>query len=94
MLHDQLAATCEEIGKRYAAGRTGEDVVFTDLNPGQLAAAGGELILKAEKFLFLMQKFKTGGAPLVFGDDGRGCGCFGFHGCEGWLFAGKAVALV
>src|SRR5260221_6999937 len=56
MLDDQLAAASKQIGKRLLADRCIENIGLADLDPGQRAPLGSQLIALPGEFLFLYQQ--------------------------------------
>src|SRR5690349_3289530 len=55
MLHDELAVAAEQIRERLFSLRRVERVILFDLDPGEGAALGGELVAQLRIF-FLAQK--------------------------------------
>ena len=65
VLDDELAAPVEQVGERLLAVRAVEHVVLLDLDPGQRATFGAQLVAQAGEFLFLAQEFLACGKPFV-----------------------------
>jgi hypothetical protein len=69
MIDDQLAAPIEEIGEPLFALGAVEDVVLFDLDPGQRAPLGAQLIAPAGEFLFVGEMRFPRSDPFVLGHD-------------------------
>src|SRR2546426_6668407 len=65
MIDDQLAASLEEVSERLLALRPVEHIRFFDLDPGQVAPLGTQLIAQPGEFLLLDQELLARGEPLV-----------------------------
>ena len=55
MINDQLSASVEQVGERFFAVWSVEHVVLLDLDPGQLATLGTQLIAQPGEFFFLLK---------------------------------------
>src|SRR5262245_9492349 len=69
MIDDQLAASGEEVGERLRAVRPVEHVTFFDLNPGQVAPLGAQLITQPGELLLPRQMGLAGDKPLFLRHD-------------------------
>src|SRR5205823_3159734 len=69
VVHDELAAPLEEIGKGLLAGRRVEHVVLLDPDPRQCASLATQLIAQARELFLLGQELGSCLGPLLAGYD-------------------------
>ena len=69
MLNEQLAASLEKIGQRFAAIRALEHVVLLDANPRQFAPPGTDLVPQPGKVFLLLQELFADNEPLLVGNN-------------------------
>ena len=67
MVHDELRAAVEQLGKRPAPVRRVEDVLLLDLDPGQRLAFAGDIVAQAGQLLLALQQRQARLAPLLAG---------------------------
>ena len=65
VVQDQLPPTIEEIGKADGTSGAVKPVGLVDLNHGQVATFGADLVAEPGEFLLLRQQIHPGGQPLV-----------------------------
>jgi hypothetical protein len=70
VIDDELAAAGEEFGERDFSARRIEAIILVHAYPREVAAVGGELVVKVSEFLFLEEEFLAFREPLLARDDG------------------------
>src|SRR5437868_10082665 len=85
VVDDELAAAVEQVGEARLAARAGELVVLGDLDPGQVAARGGEPLALVGELLLAGEQLLAGLEPLGARND---LVCVGRHGS--WIRRDRA----
>src|SRR5207302_6224068 len=88
VVDDELAALAEEIREHFPAILALEDVFLLDPLPRQVSALPAELITTTGELLFLGEKTRAGGDPVLVTDDSM----FG-HGALQWDYGRLASGL-
>ncbi|MNE65201.1 hypothetical protein D3C80_1606610 [compost metagenome] len=65
VIHQQLAATGEQLGQSELAFRTLETIGLLDLDPGQGPTCSGQRVTLVGEGFFVQPQLATGGEPLA-----------------------------
>src|SRR3546814_12742666 len=97
VLHQQLPAALEQVGKAAPALGCVENVILVDAHPRQRAALAGAPVTQVRQFFFLRQQRLALGKPFVPGDYARAFTEIGRapvreSGCQYVYTSGSAVS--